>query len=136
MACKNCGFPIVYAKGYCRNCYTRDLNNGSPDYKRRKGEPSEKQSAILEFYNKVKNVAEVAKEFNCSRQYIYEVLHQYKKPTNADRIRSMTDEELANELGFVAQDAFCYGRGWRDKMILYPFGSYEDALEWLKQEAE
>ena len=58
------------------------------------------------------------------------------KQTNADRIRNMTDEELANELGFVAQDAFCYGRGLRDKMILYPFGSYEETLEWLKQEAE
>ena len=55
--------------------------------------------------------------------------------TNADRIRNLTDEELANELAFVAQDAFCYGRGLRDKMLLHPFESYEEILKWLKQEA-
>lgn len=91
------------------------------------------------------------KEINC-RECIYGSVctvasgHDYKvgscnqyketKITNGDRIRSMTDEELANELGFVAQDAFCYGRGLRDKMILFPFESYEEALEWLKQEVE
>lgn len=56
--------------------------------------------------------------------------------SNADRIRAMTDEELANELAFIAQDAFCYGRGMRDKMLLYPFDSYEETLKWLKQESE
>ena len=56
--------------------------------------------------------------------------------TNADKIRSMTEDELAKFLGFVAQDAFCYGRGIRDKMILYPFGEYESTIEWLREEAK
>ena len=65
------------------------------------------------------------------------VREEEKKPvTNADRIRSMTDEELANFLGFVAQDAFCYGRGIRDKMVLFPFGEYDSTIEWLRREAK
>ena len=58
-----------------------------------------------------------------------------RHPSNADRIRSMGDEELADFLGFVAQDAFCYGRGMREKMLVYPFDTHESTLDWLKQEA-
>ena len=58
------------------------------------------------------------------------------KQTNADRIRQMSDEELAELIGFVAQDAFCYGRGMRDKMLIYPqFGEYDTTIKWLKEEA-
>ena len=58
-----------------------------------------------------------------------------KPQTNGDRIRQMSDEELANFIGFVAQDAFCYGRGMRDKMLIYPqFGEYEATINWLKEE--
>ena len=59
---------------------------------------------------------------------------QAEPETNADRIRAMTDEELANELGFIV-DAFYYGRGLRDNLRLYPFKSYKEILKWLKQEA-
>ena len=52
--------------------------------------------------------------------------------TNADRIRAMSDEELANELGFVAQDAFMYGCGERERMMLYPFENYKSTLDWLQ----
>ena len=55
--------------------------------------------------------------------------------TNADKIRAMSDEELANFIGFACQDAFCYGRGMRDKMMIYPFGTHESTMDWLKQEA-
>ena len=43
-----------------------------------------------------------------------------KRKTNADRIRSMTDEELAEEL-----------RLWGDGMW-----TYEDWLDWLKEEVK
>ena len=52
--------------------------------------------------------------------------------SNADRIRAMSDEELANELGFVAQDAFMYGCGERERMMLYPFENYKSTLDWLQ----
>ena len=48
------------------------------------------------------------------------VRERVKKPiTNADRIRSMTDEELAQEI-------------WS----CHVFASFADLLDWLKQEAD
>ena len=55
--------------------------------------------------------------------------------TNADRIRSMTDDELCEFIGFATQDAFAYGAGLRDHMMIYPFGTHEDVMAWLRQEA-
>ena len=51
-----------------------------------------------------------------------EVCNAFRNPTNADRIRSMTDEELAMLLYEVG-----YDEGW-DKP--------EYALKWLQQPAE
>lgn len=56
--------------------------------------------------------------------------------TNANEIRAMSDEKLAEFFCFVAQDAFCYGRGMREKMLLFPFGNYEDAFKWMGEEAD
>ena len=44
------------------------------------------------------------------------------KPTNADRIRRMSDEELANQLMFL--------------FVAYDFRNPVDLLEWLKKEVE
>ena len=49
------------------------------------------------------------------------------KKTNADRIRSMSDEELAMCLYEIACDGIGYGRGW-----FTPKGT----LDWLRQPAE
>ena len=49
--------------------------------------------------------------------------HRQKKQTNADRIRSMTDEELAEWLCDIA--------GW---LPMYE-GKMHPILDWLKQEA-
>ena len=46
----------------------------------------------------------------------------FRNPTNADRIRSMADEELAMCLYEIG-----YDRGW---------GAPEGTLEWLQQPAE
>ena len=59
-----------------------------------------------------------------------------RKMSNADKIRSMSDAELANFIGFVAQDAFCYGRGMRDRMMIYPFDTHESTMAWLAQAAQ
>lgn len=54
--------------------------------------------------------------------------------TNADKIRAMSDEELANWIGFVAQDAYLMGRGQRERMLIHPFDTREGTEAWLKQE--
>ena len=57
-----------------------------------------------------------------------------KPLTNADRIRAMTDEELADVFDHVQGDAFLVGIGQR-KNSLYP-GAGISWLDWLKQEVD
>ena len=56
---------------------------------------------------------------NCRRSRTVE-------PTNADRIRSMTDEELAKKISGIESFALTCGGGWPP----------EKWLDWLKQEEE
>ena len=55
--------------------------------------------------------------------------------TNADKIRAMTDEEMACFLDQVQVDAFLFGQGLKDKL-----GREEDSasawFDWLQQEAD
>ena len=53
-----------------------------------------------------------------------------KHPTNADRIRDMTDEELAKYL-----DGFCISQSWECPKN-HKINCYDCWLEWLKQECE
>ena len=64
----------------------------------------------------------------------------YKSNANADRIRAMSDEELAKSLSKTVVDAMCYlplGRKTVDNM---PKEMWENLvklyLQWLKQPAE
>lgn len=57
---------------------------------------------------------------------------QVKKPTNADRIRAMTDEELAN-MWFSYVD--CGECPMHRECNMLPQDCLRLALEWLKQEA-
>lgn len=60
----------------------------------------------------------------------------YAKPvTNADRIRAMTDEELADfirDVSWECQDAYC----GRCQSCKYPWCSTDMMEKWLKQPAE
>ena len=56
--------------------------------------------------------------------------------TNADRIRAMSDEELATFLGFVIQDGYCYGAGMRKELKFIPVSEHNEMVEWLKKEVE
>lgn len=60
------------------------------------------------------------------------LLKEQKTQTNADKIRSMTDEELAELL------ERCEGEGYQDSSItpIMENGYHVDMLEWLKQPAE
>lgn len=78
-------------------------------------------------------------------EYVFEWLEQcfeiVEKNTNADKIRNMTDEELARFIESVQ----CYGHGWCEKCSSMN-GDYcngmranepdEDILRWLKQPVE
>lgn len=55
------------------------------------------------------------------------------KNTNADRIRSMTDEELDEFLNEVQGDAYLVGFNARAESRFTPYG--KKWLDWLKQEA-
>lgn len=58
------------------------------------------------------------------------------KQTNADRIRAMSDEELAElirDVSYKCQDAYC---GDHCPMCAYPWCNSERTMEWLKQPAE
>ena len=56
--------------------------------------------------------------------------------TNADRIRRMTDEELATFLGFTLQDGYCYGAGLRKELKFIPVSEHNEMVEWLKKEVD
>ena len=66
-----------------------------------------------------------------------------KKPTNADRIRSMTDEELAEFLTHInptnCQDC-AFSHGWRCQPDRDDYSDFEKCKEgrkrWLQQPAE
>lgn len=123
--CEECGYPTVYAKGLCRNCYARKLRKGSPKRKERKTEPSEKQQKILDLYTETKSAIKTANIIGCSRAYVYAVLHEYKKYTNSDRLREMSNEELAEFIDVLAPHS--------EWSLSLNGGTW---LDWLKQEVE
>ena len=59
-------------------------------------------------------------------------MFKQKQMTNADRIRGMSDEELAKWLDLLVNRAKIYGenKAWLEDMPRY----YTDWLDWLKQE--
>ena len=66
------------------------------------------------------------------RQEMERLLKEQKTQTNADKIRSMTDEELADFLDK------CEGKGYQDSSItpINEDGYPMDMLDWLKQPAK
>lgn len=57
------------------------------------------------------------------------------RPTNADKIRNMSDEELAEFLAYNAYCEECYVK--KDDSCCYPDGTCKQKhLEWLQSEAE
>ena len=69
----------------------------------------------------------------------YALIHKFimesKPKTNADRIRNMSDEELAEFLAYNAYCEECYVK--KDDSCCYPDGTCKQKhLEWLKSKAE
>ena len=64
----------------------------------------------------------------------FEIVESHKR-TNADRIRNMSDEELAEFLAYNAYCEECYVE--KDDSCCYPGGTCKKKhLEWLQSEAE
>ena len=63
----------------------------------------------------------------------WEPAEHYKPDTNADRIRAMSDEELAEVLGELVH---CGGCPMRDNCKVADLPCNNVLLEWLKQPAE
>lgn len=136
--CSYCGrTDHYYAKGLCRSCYDRLRRNGTFEKQYPHGvgtRPdlwSNNTKKILELYRGGTRQADIVKEVGLTRQAVSLVIKKYAKPTNADRIRAMTDEELAEFIGDDPMHDIC------------PNNCHEDldrpckvcVLDWLKQEA-
>ena len=78
--------------------------------------------------------AEIVKEVGLTKQAVSIVIKNYAKPSNANRIRSMSDEELAKWLDLLVNQAKIYGENkvWLENTPRY----YTDWLDWLKQEVQ
>ena len=57
------------------------------------------------------------------------------KPTNADHIRAMTDEELAKLFSYWVTDCDCNDVPCRDFCLPNRYDCKMNWLDWLKQEA-
>ena len=132
--CSFCGKKGCYAKGLCRNCYIRKLKNGTPEYKDRTGPRpyrySEKTKKILALHDAGLKNCEIVKEVGLTRQAVSLVIKSYRKPTNADRIRAMTDEELAE---FISSTDFCELL-CNDSPVCIDGQCFARLFNWLKQE--
>lgn len=79
----------------------------------------------------------ISKKYNAQMgNYLAKLAQSKPKLTNADRIRAMTDEELATFLGFVIQDGYCYGAKLRDELKIIPVSDHSEMVDWLKQEVD
>ena len=133
--CTYCGERPISAKGLCHNCYVRYKRNGTPKPlgTRRAGHPKA-DIKIKAWKEHGKSYTKAAEVLGCSRQAIYDAVNRHYKGTNADRIRKMTDEELAEFMchnvsngtvncAFCSAEEFCRmgHNGW---------------FEWLQKECE
>ena len=91
--------------------------------------------------NKCKYDSKESNEFPCVECSHNRVVDYYEPQTNADRIRNMSDEELAEWLHNISHDneaeepnVCIYDLDKEEEIVLYD--SYGDLLEWLQAEVE
>lgn len=77
----------------------------------------------------------ITKERMDERLEMMHKLYPDAKPTNADRIRSMTDEELANAFAMISDCISCNCRSAEDDCSIVDGTCQRQWLEWLEQEA-
>ncbi len=149
MDCEDCKNYVEYA-GYqkltptCKECVDEGYQSNWENIKS-KFEPKHKQTnadRILEdgFYairdGKLYKVDFPDKGFGENTIKIEIPNYSVRRETNAERIRQMSDEELATFLGFVLQDGYCYGAGMRKELKFIPVSEHNEMVEWLKKEVD
>lgn len=123
--CSYCGREDVYAKGLCKNCYARQLRNGAVGYKGNlKGPRSKNAIKTLELYRKGMKQTDIARELGITQASVSLTIKRYSDSVRADRIRSMSDEKLAEFLCGIETAATYYG----------PLGNKDAWLVWLRKE--
>lgn len=122
LRCKGCGKELFLGKrlglGYYWYNYGKDNNErfaNEPNWKKQDDRPLEDR--LNEFYDEHECCGD--KGFDCF-ELSYEIP---PRGSNADRIRSMSDEELAE---FISNKARTFGEEYE---------GYMSALDWLKEEA-
>lgn len=134
--CTYCGENPIHSKGLCRKCYQRNWRNGTPELHKRGRKFGQQDHPASERKIEVwkeqgRSFTKAAQILGCSRQAVHDAVKLYFKPTNADNIRSMTDEELAE---WIAYRQGCFER--QDKRCS-KYGTCRDCwFDWLKQEAK
>lgn len=105
----------------CRSC---EFADGS-------GSVSEDEIGLVlsEIFGEDYNLDRLKELMEADRNHL---MKEQKTQTNADEIRSMTDEELADFLDK------CEGKGYQDSSItpINEDGYHMDMLDWLKQPAK
>lgn len=134
--CECCGKKGTYAKGLCRTCYQRKLRTETPQKAERACK--ERDDEIIEMWRNGATFEKIGRRFGISRQAAYASFRYWYKPSNADNIRTKSDEELARYLGGMGCPE---GLSPNSQKCPIPLDcSDEDAcykcwLDWLKKEA-
>ena len=127
--CECCGKLGTYAKGLCKSCYGRKLRTGSPQKVERACK--ERDDQIVEMRRNGATYDEIAAKIGISKQRVYVIFNTHYKATNGDRIRKMTDENLAKYLAWLEDPQSCYVWELYENTEII-----SEWLEWLKQECE
>jgi recombinational DNA repair protein (RecF pathway) len=89
--CQDCGTTKVkhHARGLCRNCYEADAREKHRAHPRKRGVASKKltkEYLLDEYVRKEKSLIDIARNCDCSRQYVYQKLKSYNIPSRSKSI--------------------------------------------------
>lgn len=128
--CTYCGEKPIYAKGLCRPCYERNRRNGTP---KKLWHHKAALQKIEVWKEQDKNYTKAARVLGCSKQAVHEAVKLYYTPTNADRIRQMSDVDLCtwfNERYALAP--WCSGKQCPPGPIDREEDCRKCVMDWLK----
>jgi hypothetical protein len=83
--------------------------------------------------DKCKHTGKALNEYPCN-VCIHNAIDKFAPLTNADRIRNMTDEELAEFINMVANDSIDTMVGYKDYTEIWE--DKDPTLQWLKSEVK
>jgi hypothetical protein len=109
--CIKCGTTEIrhIARGYCKNCYDRNIEGRHKELNRRRnygGSSSllTKEYLLENYITNEKSLGDIAKESNCSRQYVYKKVICYGIPLRS----KASAREIALDSGKVIRENVCF----------------------------